>query len=58
MDVFRKWYCTCTGKPIELAFEGPPEEEPAEPVCPRCGASPSSDPRRTVTYRDIPDWED
>ena len=58
MDVSRKWFCSCTGKPLELGVEVAPEEEPIEPVCPRCGASPSSDPRRTINYRDIPQWED
>jgi hypothetical protein len=58
MDVLRKWFCSCTGKPVELSFEIVPDEEPAEPVCPRCGASPSSDPRRTVAYQDQPDWKE
>jgi hypothetical protein len=59
MSIYRKWYCACSGMPLELAPETPPaEDEPGEPTCPKCGASPSDDPKRTVIYRDIEDWED
>ena len=59
MSIYRKWYCTCSGKPVELPSA--PEnvdDEPVEPACQHCGATPSSDPRKTVIYRDIEDWED
>lgn len=52
MIVERIWFCTCTGKARELVIEETGEDAAAEPVCPRCGASPSSDPRHTVGYRD------
>jgi hypothetical protein len=59
MDVYRIWYCRCTGKPLELSYEDPIEEEVrGEPVCRACGASPSSDPRKTISYRDVEDWKD
>ena len=53
MDTIRKWYCSCRGKPLELTFEDPLEEEQGEPTCNRCGASPSSDPKKTISYRDF-----
>lgn len=59
MDVHRLWFCTCSGKPLEISPEIPQEEEaPSEPVCRRCGASPSSDPRHTITYKDVEDWRE
>lgn len=59
MGIYRKWYCTCSGKPVELAPVPPPvEDDPDEPACERCGATPSSDPKRTIIYRDVEDWED
>jgi hypothetical protein len=58
MTVYRKWYCSCRGKPAELAALETGEDEPVEPVCQRCGASPSSDPRHTNSYRDESTWED
>jgi len=60
MAVYRKWYCTCSGKRRELGYQSAPinEDEVSEPVCPRCGATPSSDPRKTIIYRDIEDWDD
>ena len=61
MSVYRKWFCTCTDKPVELSYEKlleGEEGEKAEPFCKRCGATPSSDPKRTVVYRDVEDWED
>lgn len=57
MSVYRKWYCTCTGKPVELDYEETLEEE-GEPYCDRCGATPSSDPKQTIIFRDVEDWED
>jgi len=61
MSVYRKWFCTCTGESVELSYEElleGEEGENAEPFCKRCGATPSSDPKRTVIYRDVEDWED
>ena len=58
MTIYRKWYCNCRGKPVELAAVETAEDEPIEPACPRCGASPSSDPRHTISYRDENTWED
>lgn len=58
MTIIRKWYCACRGKPVELPIVDTLAEEPGEPTCPHCGATPSSDPRHTVIYRDIEDWED
>lgn len=52
MTIYRKWYCSCRGTPLELAPLEIGEDEPLEPACPRCGASPSSDPKHTITYRD------
>ena len=58
MSMSRKWYCSCRGKPLELNIVVSGEDEPVEPTCQRCGASPSSDPRHTITYRDIESWND
>ncbi|PLX85334.1 MAG: hypothetical protein C0617_04480 [Desulfuromonas sp.] len=59
MSVYRKWYCTCVGSPVELDYQEKIDEEgDTQPSCRRCGATPSSDPRKTVIYRDIEDWED
>jgi len=58
MSLHRKWYCSCRGKPLELSVVEIVEDEPVEPVCQRCGASPSSDPRHTITYKDQEKWED
>lgn len=59
MEVYRIWYCTCTGKPQEVSYEEAlDEEDRGEPVCRLCGASPSSDPRRTLSYRDVEDFRE
>ncbi|MBE0596332.1 MAG: hypothetical protein IH614_03580 [Desulfuromonadales bacterium] len=61
MDVYRRWFCTCSSTRVELAYEAIAEgetDEPGEPTCPRCGATPSSDPRRTVSYEDVPLFKD
>ncbi len=58
MTVYRKWFCNCTGSPRELDYNEVLSEDGGEPVCPRCGATPSSDPKRTITFRDQEDWED
>ena len=59
MAIYRKWYCTCSGMPVELAPPPPVlDDEPDEVACEICGATPSSDPKKTVIYRDIEDWED
>jgi hypothetical protein len=52
MDVERKWFCNCTGKPRELVLVETAEDEAGELACSRCGASPSSDPKHTVSFRD------
>lgn len=52
MIVERKWFCSCTGQARELVYVETAEDDAAEPACPRCGASPSSDPKRTVTFQD------
>lgn len=57
MDVTRKWFCRCSGKPVELPFVEVAEEEPVEPACSLCGATPSSDPRKTITFIDKEDWD-
>jgi uncharacterized protein CbrC (UPF0167 family) len=53
MIVERQWYCSCSGQARELVYVESAEDEAAEPACPRCGASPSSDPKRTISYKDI-----
>jgi len=58
MSIYRKYYCSCSGKPVELVPVETGEDEPGEAACRQCGATPSSDPRHTVTYRDIEDWDD
>jgi len=58
MDVTRRWFCTCSGKKIELRFVADVDDgETGEPACERCGATPSSDPKKTVIYQDERDWE-
>jgi hypothetical protein len=58
MDVYRKWYCTCSGKPLELSYDhSEDEEDVGEPACERCGATPSSDPKRTISYKDVEEWD-
>lgn len=59
MSVYRKWFCSCTGKLFELTLEQPLEdEEQGEPSCRHCGATPSSDPKKTITFEDREDWDD
>jgi hypothetical protein len=60
MEVFRKWLCVCTGKPIELIYDKPTieDDEVGEPSCLKCGATPSSDPRHTIIFRDEQQWEE
>jgi len=53
MIVERKWFCKCSGQSRELVFVATTEDEAAEPTCPRCGASPSSDPKHTVSFQDV-----
>ncbi len=38
---------------MELTAVETVEDEPVEPACERCGASLSSDPRHTISYRDV-----
>jgi len=58
MTVFRKWYCNCSRVEKELVPVTMIEDETDEPTCPKCGATPSSDPRHTVRYRDQESWDD
>ncbi len=58
MTVYRKWYCNCRGAPEELESIESVEDEPTEAACRHCGATPSSDPRKTISYRDIDSSED
>lgn len=60
MSTYRKWYCKCSGKLVELDYSDTPQEEgeEVEPFCDRCGATPSSDPKRTISYQDVEEWED
>ena len=53
MIVERRWFCSCSGQARELVYVETGEDEAAEPACPRCGASPSSDPKRTISYKDV-----
>jgi hypothetical protein len=57
MGVLRKWYCSCTGMPRELEYDAHLEEA-SDPVCPRCGASPSSDPKHSISFHDQEEWDD
>ncbi|RMF47362.1 MAG: hypothetical protein D6751_02940 [Deltaproteobacteria bacterium] len=52
-DVERRYFCNCTGKPIELIPVETEEEEVFDLICQRCGASPSSDPKHTISYQDV-----
>jgi hypothetical protein len=58
MTNYRKWYCSCRGKPLELGTVETADDEPTEAICQRCGASPSSDPKRTISYQDVETWND
>ena len=58
MTVYRKWYCNCSGTSRELVADPYVEEDAIEPTCPRCGATPSSDPRHTISYEDTEDYSD
>jgi len=58
MSVYRKWFCTCTGKPVELNYDEILAEEGGEPFCEYCGATPSSDPKHTIIYKDVESWDD
>ncbi|PLY00701.1 MAG: hypothetical protein C0624_11700 [Desulfuromonas sp.] len=58
MDISRRWFCTCTGKKVELEFvPGRDEGDTGEPACRYCGATPSSDPKKTIMFKDEEDWE-
>lgn len=52
MDVGRTWFCNCSGKLVELEPVEIEDDEPLEPACRYCGATPSSDPKKTLTFRD------
>ena len=61
MSVYRKWFCNCTGKLLEMSYEellDGEEGENAEPFCEACGAIPSSDPHHTVSYQDVEEWDE
>lgn len=58
MTGFRKWYCNCKDTPRELVYDPHVEEDSLEPVCPLCGATPSSDPHHTISYSDVEDPPD
>ncbi|MDT8441664.1 MAG: hypothetical protein RQ723_08380 [Desulfuromonadales bacterium] len=58
MTIERRWFCTCSGTPVELSVVETSEDEPGEPTCQRCGASVSSDPKKTVIFKDVESWED
>ena len=58
MDVSRRWYCNCSGEKVELSYHpGLDEDDVGEPACDRCGATPSSDPKKTIVFKDVKDWE-
>ena len=52
MTLQRQWFCNCQGKIRELVADPYVEEDSLEPACPICGATPSSDPKHTISYRD------
>ena len=58
MTLYRQWFCSCRGVPHQLDSEVLYDEDAAEPVCEHCGASPSSDPKHTISYRDQEEWDD
>jgi hypothetical protein len=58
MAGYRKWFCHCKGQPRELVPDPHVEEDSLEPACPICGATPSSDPKHTISYKDYEDYSD
>ena len=58
MPTYRQWFCNCRGTPRELVPDPLVEEDSLEPTCPYCGATPSSDPRHTISYLDHEDPPD
>ncbi|SHI90492.1 hypothetical protein SAMN02745165_01085 [Malonomonas rubra DSM 5091] len=58
MTVYRQWFCKCSGKALELVGDPHIEEESLEPTCPRCGATPSSDPKHTISFKDRDNYSD
>jgi len=54
----RRWYCSCEGTLRELIVDQLVEDELLEPSCPLCGATPSSDPKHTISYTDEEDYSD
>ncbi len=57
MSTYRIWYCSCNGTPMELDYEKTLETD-GEPYCDCCGATPSSDPRQTLSVEEKEDWDD
>jgi len=57
MTIVRKWFCNCRGVKQELDYQSSLEEN-GEPRCERCGATPSSDPKQTLSYMEEEQWDD
>ncbi|MBN2428220.1 MAG: hypothetical protein JXK94_07790 [Deltaproteobacteria bacterium] len=53
MSTIRKWFCSCRGRPVEIDYEPTADDEYGEPTCKRCGATPSADPAKTVSFKDF-----
>ena len=53
MGVIRKWFCSCRGRLVEIDCEPIPDDEYGEPTCKRCGATPSMDPAKTISFKDV-----
>ncbi len=58
MTRYRKWFCNCKGSLRELVYDPHVEEDSLVPTCPFCGATPSSDPRHTISYTEHEDPAD
>lgn len=58
MSGYKRWFCSCKGSPRELVADPYVEEDSLEPTCPLCGATPSSDPRHTLSFTEQEDPPD
>jgi hypothetical protein len=58
MTVYRQWFCNCHGLPQQLDSEVLYDHEAIEPACKYCGATPSSDPKKMLSFRDQEEWDD